>query len=144
MTEVPVDERVEPGLHAVEERLLLRARDPVVRDPLVEPCLDGVEDRGLQAVDRLALCRRDLRERFPGAQLLEELARRQAEVVGSDAEDPPPDGVAAEVTEPPRRRNSLRLRCRARAVRGKRPAQLCQIGVKRGENVVKADTLDRG
>src|SRR5207247_2779248 len=65
-----------------ENLLLLRLGQAAVRDGLVELLLQVVLERGDEAVDRLALVLRDLRERLAGLELRPELALAQAEVLG--------------------------------------------------------------
>ena len=71
-----VDELVDEALQSLVDRVGLLLREPLVRDGLVESRPGAVEDRLLEAVDRLALGLGDLRERLAVTELLEQLAPR--------------------------------------------------------------------
>src|SRR5262245_52282267 len=77
-----VHELVDEALQPLIDRIGLVLRERLASDRVVERRPGGVENRLLQPVDGLALGLGDVRERLAVAEPLEELRRRQAEVVG--------------------------------------------------------------
>src|SRR5207247_478602 len=77
-----------------EDRLLLVGRELLVGDGLVEPSLDGVLDRALEPVHGLALLLRHVGQRLARAQLRDEVAAAEAEILRGRVE--PAEERAAE------------------------------------------------
>src|SRR5260221_12387807 len=88
-----VDLLIEPARQGGEDLVLLRLRELACRDRRIEIRLRGCRERGVEAVDRLAVGRRDGGERLAARQLRAQLSGRDADVRRGRVEG---DGAAAE------------------------------------------------